>query len=92
MGKEGVITVRDLLKWGKRDILSLEDLAKEGYCILGERIRHDEDKQIVKEILERVCRVKFEPLEFYHDYCEKNIIRQFGAKLEEALHQKDSKL
>ena len=87
MGKEGVITVRDLLKWGKRDISSLEDLAKEGYCILGERIRHEPDKVIVKEILERVCRVKFEPLEYYYEYCETNIVHQFGAKLEEALQQ-----
>lgn len=44
MGKEGVITVRDLLKWGKRDISSLEDLAKEGYCVLAERMRNEEDK------------------------------------------------
>jgi hypothetical protein len=31
MGKEGVVTVRDLIKWSKRGITTKEDLAYEGY-------------------------------------------------------------
>ena len=44
MGKEGVVTVRDLIKWGKRDITTKEDLAMEGYCLLAERLRSHEER------------------------------------------------
>jgi len=30
MGKESMVTVRDLIKWSKRDITSKEDLGYEG--------------------------------------------------------------
>lgn len=37
---DGVVTVRDLIKWGKRvDIVTIEDLAYEGYFLLAERLR-----------------------------------------------------
>ena len=39
MGKEAAITVRDLIKWAKRPIVTAEQLAVEGYCILAERLR-----------------------------------------------------
>ncbi len=39
-GKEGVITVRDLLKWSKRSVTTLEELAMEGYCLLAEKLRN----------------------------------------------------
>lgn len=31
MGKEGVVTVRDLIKWAERNMTTKEDLAYEGY-------------------------------------------------------------
>ena len=43
-GKESVITVRDLLKWGNRliqnGIMELRTVAMEGYLLLGERARN----------------------------------------------------
>jgi len=39
MGKEGAITVRDLIKWAKRPHTSSDELAMEGYFILAERLR-----------------------------------------------------
>ena len=39
MGKEAAITVRDLIKWAKRPVISSDELAVEGYCILAERLR-----------------------------------------------------
>ncbi len=49
MGKEGTITVRDLIKWAKRinhldgkregQEVTYENMAMEGYCLLAERLR-----------------------------------------------------
>ena len=45
MGKEGVVTVRDLIKWSKREITTKEELAYEGYifmrkvCHFGRKIK-----------------------------------------------------
>lgn len=44
MGREGVITVRDLIKWGRRDVGRVEDLAIEGYVLLAERLRNGNKK------------------------------------------------
>lgn len=48
MGREGVITVRDLIKWGKRDVGRVEDLAIEGYVLLAERLRNGKKKKKLK--------------------------------------------
>ena len=45
-----LITVRDLLKWGYRHTNSdgtIESLAHEGYLVLAERLRSDEEKIVV---------------------------------------------
>ena len=44
MGKEGVVTVRDLIKWAQRNITTKEDLAYEGYFLLAERLRNSEER------------------------------------------------
>jgi midasin len=54
-GKESLITIRDLLKWGSRDVVDYERMAIEGNSILVERLRHEEEKQIVKKIIEDTC-------------------------------------
>lgn len=52
-GKEGLITVRDLLKWSNRkdQMISKEDLGVEGSLLLAERIRDYEQKKSVQEIV-----------------------------------------
>ena len=44
MGKEGVVTVRDLIKWANRNITTKEDLAYEGYFLLAERLRSEDER------------------------------------------------
>lgn len=39
LGKESSITIRDLIKWGNRPVLTVDELAMEGYCLLAERLR-----------------------------------------------------
>lgn len=60
-GKQGFITPRDLFRWANRFRVfgkSYEDLAKDGYLLLAERLRDDSEKIVVRETLERRLRVK----------------------------------
>lgn len=65
-GKHGYITPRDLFRWANRVRESAnsrgnsistkhryEDLVKEGYYLLAERLRDETEKSMVKEVLER---------------------------------------
>ncbi|XP_048139451.1 midasin [Rhodamnia argentea] len=65
-GKHGFITARDLFRWANRvrfqantcgDCLSskhrYEDLAREGYYLLAERLRDDNEKSVVKDVLKK---------------------------------------
>lgn len=54
--KEGVITVRDLLKWATRHNKTdggMEALAHEGYLLLAERMRTASEKRFVRDIIEK---------------------------------------
>ena len=78
-GKESLITIRDLLKWGSRDIVDYSNMAIEGNSILVERLRHPEEKKIVKKIIEDTC-IKGEvvdPLSHYKSYAE-GILAKMG--------------
>ncbi|KAJ9568543.1 hypothetical protein OSB04_004509 [Centaurea solstitialis] len=60
-GKHGFITPRDLFRWADRFRMfgkSYEDLARDGYYLLAERLRDDAEKKVVLEVLEKQLRVK----------------------------------
>jgi midasin len=57
-GKQGFATLRDLFRWAGRDAGSYQELAESGYMLLAERARREEDKVVVKEVLENVMNVK----------------------------------
>lgn len=59
-GKDGLITPRDLLRWAGRGATSKEDLAFEGYMLLAERLRVDEEKEDVKSVIEQHLKVKID--------------------------------
>jgi midasin len=52
LGKDGLITPRDLLRWAERGGSSKLALAQEGYMLLAERLRNEEEKSIVREEIE----------------------------------------
>ena len=56
-GKQGFATLRDLFRWAGREATSYEDLAENGYMLLAERVRQPEDKQVVKEVIEKAMNV-----------------------------------
>ena len=67
MHSGGIITLRDLIKWGGRldnqqsDQSTKDELAMEGYCLLVERLRDQSLRSSVMEILEKVFKVKLNP-------------------------------
>ena len=74
-GKNSIITVRDLLKWAGRinqstdgSHVTAENIALEGFLLLGERSRNPGDKVFIKETIEKVFGVKINVEDFYRDY------------------------
>ncbi len=82
-GKDGLITPRDLLRWANRAAETKLDLAREGYMLLAERLRIDEEKRVVQNAIEKELRVRIEVDETY--YGENSEGR---VMLKEALQQK----
>ena len=60
-------TLRDLFRWSSRRIDDRTQLANQGFILLGERVRDSAERQIVKEIIEEVIRVKID-LSTLYDY------------------------
>ncbi|KAL5697769.1 hypothetical protein ACHQM5_028886 [Ranunculus cassubicifolius] len=70
-GKHGFITPRDLFRWADRYRElgnSCEDLVKDGYYLLAERLRDEKEKNVVREVLLKIFRpVKLEEADLYKE-------------------------
>ncbi|KAF8139191.1 hypothetical protein K438DRAFT_1996249 [Mycena galopus ATCC 62051] len=64
--KQGFATLRDLFRWAGRDAVGYQELAENGYMLLAERARRDDDKVAVKEIIESVMNVKIDENAIYN--------------------------
>ncbi|WVZ15742.1 hypothetical protein V8G54_013308, partial [Vigna mungo] len=85
-GKHGFITPRDLFRWADRAQRfgnSNEDLAKDGYYLLAERLRDEDEKSVVQEILEKYFRVKLNIKSLYEQIScrdnSSNLLVGFGG-------------
>lgn len=56
--KTSFVTLRDLFRWARRSVVGYQQLAENGYMLLAERVRNDEERKKVKSIIERVMRVR----------------------------------
>lgn len=63
--KHSFVTLRDLFRWGERGAVGYQQLAEDGYMLLAERSRGLEEKEVVKEVLEEVMKVKINPNQLY---------------------------
>ncbi|PWW78362.1 midasin [Tuber magnatum] len=67
--KNSFATLRDLFRWANRQVgrddQSYQSLANDGYMLLAERVRDEKEKLTVKEIIERVMRVKIDNSSLY---------------------------
>jgi len=79
-GKESMITIRDLIKWGSREIVDIVQLATNGYCLLAERLRFEEEREQVKKIIMDKCLkgedlANFNPERSYREYFDAAVLR-----------------
>ncbi|KAJ2157991.1 AAA ATPase midasin [Coemansia sp. RSA 552] len=49
----GFITLRDLFRWAQRRALTRDELAEHGFMLLAERVRSHDEKQVVRQAIER---------------------------------------
>jgi midasin len=80
-GKDGLVTPRDLLRWAGRGASSKVDLAREGYMLLAERLRDEEEKNVVRSVIETELKVKIEMEEtYYGENSEGRILLEHALK------------
>ncbi|KAI5834423.1 P-loop containing nucleoside triphosphate hydrolase protein, partial [Schizophyllum commune Tattone D] len=58
--REGFATLRDLFRWAGRGAIGYQALAEDGYMLLAERARRDDDRTVVKEVIQDVMKVKID--------------------------------
>lgn len=81
LGKDGLITPRDLLRWAERRATSKLQLAQDGYMLLAERLRTPEEKTIVKEEIEKHMKVNLDLDDLY--YGDQSAARSALARMDE---------
>ncbi|KAF5661149.1 midasin (AAA ATPase) [Fusarium heterosporum] len=63
--KDSFATLRDLFRWALREAETREEIAAHGFMLLAERVRDEEERIAVKEIIEKVFKVKIDPQDMY---------------------------
>ncbi|KAH7162450.1 hypothetical protein B0J13DRAFT_633451 [Dactylonectria estremocensis] len=63
--KDSFATLRDLFRWALREADTREEIAAHGFMLLAERVRNEEERIAVKEVIEKVFKVKIDPQEMY---------------------------
>ncbi|KAK8847475.1 hypothetical protein IAR55_005333 [Kwoniella newhampshirensis] len=55
--KQSFATLRDLFRWAERGAVGYQQLAEDGYMLLAERARQDEDKVVIEQVIEEIMKV-----------------------------------
>ncbi|WWC68040.1 uncharacterized protein I206_101959 [Kwoniella pini CBS 10737] len=55
--KSSFATLRDLFRWAERGAVGYQQLAEDGYMLLAERARQDEDKIVIKQVIDSIMKV-----------------------------------
>lgn len=63
--KDSFATLRDLFRWALRKADTREEIAIHGFMLLAERVRNEEERLAVKDVIEKVFKVKIDPLKLY---------------------------
>jgi len=63
--KDSFATLRDLFRWALREAETRDEIASHGFMLLAERVRNEEERLAVKEVIERVFKVKIDPQRLY---------------------------
>eukprot|EP00887_Chlorella_sp_A99_P000601 scaffold17.g601.t1 len=82
-GRHGFITPRDLFRWAGRGAVGYQQLAEDGFAVLGERLRSAEEREMVREVLQKVLNVKLD-MEAAYERNGDVPVHQLRASLEAA--------
>ncbi|KAI0526336.1 hypothetical protein F5B22DRAFT_153601 [Xylaria bambusicola] len=63
--KDSFATLRDLFRWALRSAESREEIAANGFMLLAERVRNEEERVAVKKVIETVFKVKINQDQLY---------------------------
>ncbi|KAK1598724.1 ATPase [Colletotrichum navitas] len=63
--KDSFATLRDLFRWALREADTREQIAVNGFMLLAERVRVEEERTAVREVIESVFKVKIDPEVLY---------------------------
>ncbi|WQF75904.1 Putative von Willebrand factor, type A, AAA+ ATPase domain, midasin, midasin, AAA lid domain 7 [Colletotrichum destructivum] len=63
--KDSFATLRDLFRWALREADTREQIAVNGFMLLAERVRIEEERTAVREVIESVFKVKIDPEVLY---------------------------
>ncbi|KAI9782381.1 MAG: hypothetical protein M1839_005254 [Geoglossum umbratile] len=63
--KNSFATLRDLFRWAFRHADDREQLAANGFMLLAERVRKPEERLVVKQVIEKVLKVKIDEDKLY---------------------------
>ncbi|ORY30348.1 hypothetical protein BCR39DRAFT_598381 [Naematelia encephala] len=64
--KSSFATLRDLFRWAERGAVGYQQLAEDGFMLLAERARQDEDKTVIKQVIEDVMKVSIDVRGMYN--------------------------
>ncbi|KAJ3134538.1 AAA ATPase midasin [Physocladia obscura] len=65
-GKNAFATLRDLFRWGNRPANSIQELAENGFMVIAEKSRRDDEKEVVRNVIEHTFKLKIDPDTVYH--------------------------
>lgn len=63
--KSSFATLRDLFRWAERGAVGYQQLAEDGYMLLAERARSDDDKVVIQKVIEKIMKVKVDVANMY---------------------------
>ncbi|KAI2613278.1 midasin [Hypoxylon sp. NC1633] len=63
--KDSFATLRDLFRWALRGAETRDEIAANGFMLLAERVRNEEERMAVKKVIETVFKVKINQHQLY---------------------------
>ncbi len=60
-GRQSMVTLRDMFRWANRPMVTIQDLAGNGYMVLAERLRNHTERAFVQDAIESILKVKLDP-------------------------------
>lgn len=78
--KNSFATLRDLFRWALREAVGYEELAANGYMLLAERVRKEDERIIVKKTIEKVMRVKLD-MDLYYEKLEEKALMNVESSI-----------